>query len=241
MSFQFLSSELFWVIASVVVAALFPTVFWLIDRGERKRLDAFFLEGKRFHAKHIKYSLNFFPGARVDKETQKPSVYNHREVENKIKEAIEKGKSIVLLGTPLRGKTRTMAECINNFSKTDCIIARPSKFDGEIRFPRKRWFCKKHLMIMDDLQDFFSESNNAARLLDVAYQQGIIIVANCRSSGEWQAVRNAYDTISKRFDVIEIPQPTEEEVEGVVKANNLKSVPTFYDGKNIGTLIIDLD
>lgn len=240
MPFDFFASVDFWAIASGVIA-LITLLFYLLDRIERKRLHSFFLKGKRFPARKIKYSFEFFSGARVDKLSFKASNYKSRSIENQILNCIKEGRSIVLLGSPLRGKTRVMVESVKKLKRTDCIIALPSKFEGEIQFPRKKWFSKKHLLILDDLQDFFKAPNNAIRLIDVAFQNKITIVANCRTSGEWQTVCNAYDTISKRLDIIEIPAPSAEEIAGVLEANGLKSVPSFFDGKNIGTLLIDLD
>jgi tetratricopeptide (TPR) repeat protein len=139
-----------------------------------------------------------------------------------------------------------MTECLRQIKWADCTIALPSKFDGEIRFPSRRWrltqwFCKTHILVLDDLQNFFIDPNTASRLIDVARQKGFIILANCRSSGEWQTVRNVYDTISKSFVEVNIPEPTESEVNSVVAANDLPGIPSYYDEKNIGTLIIDLD
>ena len=228
----------------VAGGTLLLVVFWLIDRWERKRLNAFFHEGKRFRTSKIKYSL--FSGARTGITGKDISAYAHRDVETQILKHIKAGENLVLLGTPLKGKTRTMTECLRQIKSADCTIALPSKFDGEIRFPSRRWrislwFRKTHILVLDDLQNFFIDPNDASRLIDVARQKGFIILANCRSSGEWQTVRNEYDTISKSFVGVHIPEPTMTEVNAVVAANNLSGIPSYYDDKNIGTLIIDLD
>src|SRR5579863_1082516 len=113
--------DTFWAGATAILT-LFIVIFWFVDRRERKRLNGIFLNGKRFLASQLEYSPKFFSGARIDRNSQLPSNYQPRDIENAIKEKIDKGNSLVLLGTPLKGKTRTMVECLKTMRSTDCTI-----------------------------------------------------------------------------------------------------------------------
>ncbi|MEK6868925.1 MAG: pentatricopeptide repeat-containing protein, partial [Nanoarchaeota archaeon] len=228
------SDFLFWTLVVTILIFIGGIVVpYILVRRERKKHLNTFRDSKWFKASHLSYHQF--------KEARPVSKYLHREeIEKEILGKIANRKHIVLTGTPLRGKTRTMVECIRQLKKTSILIPYPAEFNDEIIFPRKLFTGKNRIVIFNDLQKFFEPGKDPSKLINKINENDWIIVANCRTIEEWNTVRKVWGIPSNILEPIEIPE-ADENLAAEAAALNGISLPLYFDGRNIGTVFVDLD
>lgn len=222
-------------VIGIVVAVVIPILlYWLQGRRENRRFRHIFRGGRWIKSTTLSYRE--FRGARPE------SVYLHLDrSESLILERIRQRKSIVILGPPLRGKTRIMVESLRQLDDASVLIPYASDHLHEIIVPRLPIKPSKHLIVvLDDLQLFFSPGKDLSKLLRMIEEKGWQIVATCRTEGEWKTVQRIWGVGWNILEPIILPE-ADSEVAGRVAALNGVDVPKHFDGRNIGTVFVNLD
>lgn len=207
---------------------------YLSIKRERKKFINTFKGGKWVKSSLLSY--NQF------KEGRPESKYLHRqEIEKKIIKSIQNEEHIVLTGTSLRGKTRTMVECLKQLKKTSILLPYPGDYNSEIIFPKKYFFKRrKRIVVFDDLQKFFEPGKDPKKLIDKINENGWLIVSNCRTGEEWKNLQNIWGISLNVLQPIEIPEIDKTIAEQAAILNG-KELPLHFDGKNMGTVFVNLD
>ena len=225
---------IFWTLLVTVALAIIAVIQFVQSGRERKKLLHVFRGGKWYDSSELSYDQF--------REARPNSKYLHRqELERTILGKIADGQSVVLTGTPLRGKTRTLVECLRQLNHASVLIPYPSNYGADIVFPKKRTLRpKKKIIVFDDLQKFFEPDKNPVRLIDRIKEQNWLILASCRTVEEWETVKRAWGISSNILEAIEVPT-VDENLGAQVAALNGISLPSHFDRKNIGTIFVDLD
>ncbi len=227
--------------AFVFLTLIFTVLLFVLAlygiRQERKKLLNRFVGGKWYKPSRLTYRL-------FEKNRPESKYFQRKGIEKEILEKIAAGKHIVLTGTPLRGKTRTMVECLRQLKKAFVLIPYPVEYTHEIKFPRifkKLPLTKgKRIIAFNDLQRFFEEGKSPHVFMEKVTEQGWLIVANCRTIEEWKTVQSQWGTSSLMLEPIEIPEANNNLAESAAALNGIP-LPPHFDGKNIGTVFVDLD
>ena len=223
------------VLIITILSFLILTWFnYLIIKRERKKFINTFKGGKWFKASRLSY-IQF-------KQGRPYSDYLHRtEVENTVIEAIRNKKHIILTGRPLRGKTRTMVECLKQLKRTSVLLPYPADYNNEIVFPKKHLLNgKNRIVVFDDLQKFFEPGKDPRKLIDKIIDNDWLIVSTCRTFEEWKTVQRIWGISLNILDPIEIPEVNKIIAQEAAILNGIE-LPLHFDGKNIGTVFVDLD
>jgi tetratricopeptide (TPR) repeat protein len=168
----------------------------------------------------------------------------------------EKKENVLIIGTPLSGKTRAIYQALITLKKPyDVIIPKVTDIDPKDHlFPYRLNFLKlifwklafwrkekrrKTILLLDDLEKF-TEKKNFTTLLQKFLDRNIVIVASCLSGPEYKKLQEEMGKFSEIFkDPIKVPKISKGE--GKKVAEDLgKSLPKRFDG-NIGSIFLPLD
>ena len=109
------------------------------------------------------------------------------------------GKSVLIVGPPLGGKTRMVYEALRKAKKYDLIIPRTTNIDIEsFILPRQTKIWKPKLMFIDDLHRFV-EQQNFEYLFEVCRKNKINLIATCRSEIEYNKTKRGM--LDKNLDL----------------------------------------
>lgn len=132
--------------------------------------------------------------------------YYGREVDGVIREKIEKGESVLVLGDPLAGKSRAIFEALVGLNESrDVLIPRPVDVDmGDFRVPFHFSGWGKPVVFFDDLEKFAGKQN-FTYMLNEFVDRDYVMVASCRSGPEYKSLRKTMERELSEFgDPIEI-------------------------------------
>ena len=120
--------------------------------------------------------------------------YYLREEDDKVKKFISNGENVLLVGSPLAGKTRTVFETLTNGERAyDIIKPKSVEFSPHsIHIPRhlKPWHPR--VAFFDDIHEFAARQN-FPHLLKAFRENKIPILATCRSGFEFERLDKAID------------------------------------------------
>ena len=126
--------------------------------------------------------------------------YYLREEDDKVNRFISGGENVLLVGSPLAGKTRTVFESLTNGERIyDIIKPKSVEFSHtSIHIPRhiKPW--RPRVAFFDDIHEFAARQN-LPYLLKAFRENNIPILATCRSGFEFERLDKAID-ITQYFD-----------------------------------------
>ncbi|PAV11055.1 hypothetical protein ASJ81_11745 [Methanosarcina spelaei] len=115
--------------------------------------------------------------------------YFLRPEDEKVWNCLDNGKSVLIVGPPLAGKTRMVYESLRKSKKHDLIIPRSTDIEIEsFILPRQMKFWKPKLMFIDDLHRF-AEQQNFEYLFEVCRKNEINLIATCRSEIEYNKTK----------------------------------------------------
>lgn len=116
--------------------------------------------------------------------------YYARAEDQKVCDKLDKEKSILIVGSPISGKTRMVYEALRKSKGYDLIIPVSKNIDIEsFILPRRLKVWKPKLMFIDDLHQF-AEQQNFEYLFEVCRKNKINIIATCRSGIEYKKTKN---------------------------------------------------
>ncbi len=111
--------------------------------------------------------------------------YYVRDEDKRVRDCLENEKSVLVVGSPLGGKTRMVYEALKKSKKYDLIIPRAKDIDIESFFlPKHLKFWKPKLMFIDDLHRF-AEQQNFEYLFEICRKNKINLIVTCRSGIEY--------------------------------------------------------
>ena len=115
--------------------------------------------------------------------------YFLRPEDEKVWNCLDNGKSVLIVGPPLAGKTRMVYESLRKSKKHDLIIPRSTDIEIEsFILPRQMKSWKPKLLFIDDLHRF-AEQQNFEYLFEVCRKNEINLIAICRSEIEYNKTK----------------------------------------------------
>jgi len=162
--------------------------------------------------------------------------YYEREEDRKIREALNEGKSILIIGRPKAGKTRAAYEAVKRLEGFKVVKFWEKLLDTD-KIP-KSVKKGKNVLVFDDLNKFVDKVN----LYEVIKQfkdmsKSIVVVATCRSGKELEEVEEKFSDALRDFERVELGDVSEEEAREV--ANEAGIEFKSFDG-TIGSLFLGL-
>lgn len=219
-------------VIGVLLAILIPLIGFLYNR---------YRKAKKYFEIMWKESSSLKPeevlGLRGESKYGFHRYYYPRKEDELIREKIENGKNVLIIGNPLAGKSRAIYQALINLKNSyDVIIPRLVDIDlTDFRIPTHFSSGKKGILVLNDL-DKFVELQNFMHLLQEFLKRDTIIIGSCRSGPEYEILCNRMEKeLSSIFgNPIEIPEISDEEGEGVAKRTG-RELPYTFDG-NIGSI-----
>ena len=168
--------------------------------------------------------------------------YYERPEDKVINNNLDKEEKVLIVGSPLAGKTRAIYNALITLNKPHNVII-PGVVDitpKDLLVPDPICFWRKRILVLDDL-DKFTEKQNYEHLLHEFLKRNTLIIASCRSGPE-------YKKLCKKLEIelpsifgepIEMPKISIEEGEKVAEHTG-KSLPPTFDG-NIGSIFLPLE
>ncbi len=132
----------------------------------------------------------------------KPYYYS-RSTDKRILECLEKEQSILITGKPLIGKTRAVFEALKNV-KTPYVVTIAKNIninEKDFLFPGSLRFKKSKLVIIDNLHELV-EKQNFQMLIEHIYEKKCVLLATCRSGGEFTNTEGSFASTPYSFSVL---------------------------------------
>jgi hypothetical protein len=116
--------------------------------------------------------------------------YYQRPEDNLIGGSLNKKENVLIVGSPLSGKSRAAYQALMNLSKPyDVIIPKCTDINREtFPFPKHIRFWRPRIILLDDLHRLV-EQQNFEHLFEIAMSNNVIIFATCRSGIEYKKVK----------------------------------------------------
>ena len=172
--------------------------------------------------------------------------YYRRPTDDKIYDALSNKKNLLVIGSPLDGKTRAIYNALKTLKKPcDVIIPKYVKIETEkFSIPVHIKFWREKIVVLDDLQRYV-ELQNFEYLIKEFLDKKIPIVATCRSDFEFKKVMNKLAVINKDIcsifgnNVIELVEVSEEIGEKAAKETGIDWNKVKFN-KTIGSVFMRL-
>jgi tetratricopeptide (TPR) repeat protein len=194
---------------------------------------------KIFNKKTSKLSPKELLGLRAYNEKGfHEKLYLKRKVHEELKELLNNKKNVLIMGTPLAGKTRILYEVLKELGEF-CISYPNENILSDAPFPPKK---EKSIIIFDDLDNYVS-NQNLKPFIDKAIINGFIIAATCKAGAEEKEILTKLQLDKLFFKVILIENLVEEELnkfKKMAKDNDVKLLIEQFNG-TIGSLLLPLD
>lgn len=163
--------------------------------------------------------------------------YYERAEDGRIREALNQGKSVFIIGRPMAGKTRAAYEAVKRLECFKVVKFWEKLLETE-KIP-KLAEKGKSILVFDNLDRFVDKVN----LYEVIKQfkemsKSIIVVATCRSGKELEETEEKFSDVLRDFERVEIGGVSEEKVREVANKKGIEF--ESFDG-TIGSLFLGLD
>jgi len=171
--------------------------------------------------------------------------YYVRDKDEKVRDCLEKEKKVLIVGSPLGGKTRMVYEALRNSKKYNLIIPRAKDIDIEsFALPKHLKLWKPKLMFIDDLHRFV-ELKNFEYLFEICRKNKINLIATCRSGIEYEKTKkimldkNINLEIELFDEIIEINEVSEKQGKEVAEIVGKNWNKTRFN-RTIGSIFMPL-
>jgi tetratricopeptide (TPR) repeat protein len=165
------------------------------------------------------------------------SYYYERKEDEKIREALSQGKSVLVIGRPKAGKTRAAYEAVKHLKGFKVVKFWEKLLDFE-KIPKS---VKKgnNVLVFDDLNKFVDKVN----LYEVVKKfteksKRAVVVTTCRSGKEFEEVEEKFSDVLRDFVRVECGDVSEKEAKEIAKDAGIKF--KSFDG-TIGSVFLGLD
>jgi len=163
--------------------------------------------------------------------------YYEREEDRKIREALNEGKSILIIGRPKAGKTRAAYEAVKRLEGFKVVKFWEKLLDTD-KIP-KSVKKGKNVLVFDDLNKFVDKVNlSEVKKKFEEESKSVVVVATCRSGKELEEVEEKFSDALRDFERVELGDVSEEEARKV--ANEAGIEFKSFDG-TIGSLFLGLE
>ena len=195
-----------------------------------------------------KLKPNEVMGERGSPRTGFRDYYSEREEDDLILAKIESRENVLIVGSPLAGKTRAAYQAFKKLSKPhDVIIPKCDDITPETFLVPRNWkLWRSRILFLDDLHKFV-EKKGFERLLRAFLDSDILIVATCRSGIGYKKIEakigggDIDPTMIFGGSGIELKTITEEEGEKIADAVNIlwADVKFNFNG-TVGSIFLPL-
>jgi hypothetical protein len=172
--------------------------------------------------------------------------YYSRDEDKRVRDCLKQEKNVLILGSPLAGKTRMVYEALRKSKKYDLIILRSIDVDIEsfiLPWRLKKW--KPKLMFIDDLQ-VFVENKNFTYIFEKCKKNNIKLIATCRLGIEYEKTKKImlyknFDLESGFFDeIITITEILEEHGKKIAENVNRRWNEIIFN-ETVGSIFMPLN
>jgi len=223
--------EIFWAFVFAFAFALLIEIIFKPFRRWREQI-------KKLKALSIFVgkSSSLKPEVLLEKRPFNPYYYERQE-DTLINKSLNNKKNIIIIGSPLSGKSRAVYEALTKLSKPH-NIAIPRCIDINLEtflFPKNT-----EIVVIDDLHKFV-EHQNFEHLLRVTLDKNVVIVATCRSGMEYKKVKNKIDleTIFEHECTIELPRISNDTGEEIARRVGIRWGEVKFD-RTVGSIFMRL-
>jgi len=163
--------------------------------------------------------------------------YYEREADRKIREALNEGKSILIIGRPKAGKTRAAYEVVKRLEGFKVVKFWEKLLETD-KIP-KSVKKGKNVLVFDDLNKFVDKMN----LYEVIKKfkeksKSVVVVATCRSGKEFEEAEKKFSDVLRGFERVELGDVSEEEAREVANETGIEF--KSFDG-TIGSVFLGLN
>lgn len=173
--------------------------------------------------------------------------YLEREHDERIREGLNKGKNILIVGSPLSGKTRSVFEAFRRAGWRHFITA------PNIEEPEKReyWFPfffdaflgigRRRYLFLDDI-DKYTTTDKITSLLRKFNEKECSFIATCRSGDElekFETTELGY-IFKEPIEIFRINEEQEKQLRKEIPKETTKEIPTRFD-HTIGSIFLALE
>ena len=181
-------------------------------------------------------------GPRADPEQGFEEYYLPREADGPIGERLRSGRHVLVVGSPLAGKSRAVYQALRALPRV-CHVIVPWVRDVDTEdflIPRHLLWWRTPILLLDDLNKYF-DKQDFMHLLRKFLERKVTVVATCRSGEEHDRVRAAMEAdLASIFGTpVHLGKISQEEAEEVAEQTN-RPVPRRFDG-NIGSIFLDVE
>lgn len=245
----YLAENIDTIIKSVIVAIIIVILFGVPNKA-LNLLKLIYYRNRRFKSYYDvvwKKSSTLRPeevlGLRGKPEHGFLEYYYERENDKIIRDKIVSNKNVLVLGSPLAGKSRAIYQALRSLEKPrDVLIPRLVDINPEsFQIPFHSKFWRKRVVFIDDIDKFADMQNFYYLIREILKKKDIAIVASCRSGPEYAKLSQKMESqLSFIFEYpVEIAKISEEEADYIQKTIGAE-MPSEFDG-NIGSIFIKLD
>ena len=224
------------IVAGLLVAVLIPLIRFF-HRREAKLKKYYEVRWKKSSALRPMDLLSFRGEPRHGFDQH----YHPRQQDRLIKQMLERGESVLVLGWPLAGKSRAVYQALVEAPDPyDVIVPSVEDVDrGDFLIPRRLSFWRKPVLVLDDL-DKYVERQDFSYLFHRFVARDVVLVATCRKGEEYDSVcGQMHRELSAVFGApVEIGRISTAEARDVGRRTN-RVVPRRFDG-NIGSIFLEL-
>ncbi|MDP2845192.1 MAG: hypothetical protein Q8N79_03835, partial [Candidatus Methanoperedens sp.] len=167
--------------------------------------------------------------------------YYRRQKDDLIDESLSNKKNLLIIGSPLSGKSRALFQALTNLNEPQkvaipiCKDINPETF----QFPKKN-----EIIVIDDLHRFV-EQHNFDHLFRIALENKVAIAATCRSGIEYKKVENKMldenILLETTFEnIIELPRISNEVGKEIADKVKISWGEVKFDG-TVGSIFMRLE
>ena len=167
--------------------------------------------------------------------------YLERTFDRTLRERLEKGEHLLIIGRPLDGKTRAILEALKHFNPPPTLFmprVDATSYD-DIDLPSDLQAFNRTVIVFDDLEKYAGKPGLTA-LIDRARDAGAILIATCRSGPEYNSVCEKLQHYLPLFGKpLAIPPATKAEGKTVAE-NTGRKMPAGFNGI-VGVILVPLE
>jgi len=223
------------IIIVILLAILIPVIGFLYNRN--RKIKAYYeIVWKKSPSLKPKEVLGMRP---FDK------YYYQRPEDSLISGSLNKKENVLIVGSPLSGKSRAAYHALINLSKPhDVIIPKCTNINREnFLLPKHLKFWRPRVILFDDLHRLV-EQQNFEHLFETAMRNNVIILATCRSGMEHKKVKikmldKNMDLETIFADTIELKRVSEDTGRKIAHEVGKNWDEVRFDG-TIGSILVPL-
>ncbi len=168
--------------------------------------------------------------------------YYARPIDDKLRELIDQGEHVIVIGKPLSGKTRSVFNALKTL-KEPAVITIPTlavdSFPADIEIPYNMKMVTREVLLVDDIGKFLIKLN-FTNVLRKFVRRGTIIVGTCwETEADFVQQKLEQEAGIRIAEYLMLDKITPDVAKNVA-AKAGKQMPETFDG-NIGSIFLDIE